>query len=81
MSAPRPATFVFDTTNAALWAEEVARESGIPVEVVPAPADSHATCDLALITPEPSALALSVALAAAGVRFRPWPPTAGATLQ
>jgi len=81
VSAPRPRTFVFDTTNAALWAEEVARESGIPVEVVPAPADSDATCDLALITPEASASALGAALTAAGVRFRPWPPTPEVSLQ
>lgn len=81
MSAPDHVTFVFDTTNAALWAEEVAREAGIPVEVVPAPADSDATCDLALITPPASVSALRVALSAAGVRFRPWPPSEGVVRQ
>ena len=67
-------TFVFDTANAALWAEEVAREAGIPVEVVPAPADARAKCDLALITPDEHAQELAEGLAAAGVTFRPWPP-------
>lgn len=40
--------FLFDTTTAAMWAEEVAAEEGIPAEVVPAPADADAKCDLAL---------------------------------
>ncbi|MBV9107865.1 MAG: DUF3343 domain-containing protein, partial [Gemmatimonadetes bacterium] len=42
--------FTFDTTHHALWAEEVARERGIPAEVVPAPAAAHARCNLALET-------------------------------
>jgi hypothetical protein len=67
-------TFVFDTTTAALWAEEVAQKASIPVEVVPAPADSEATCDLALITRTADVAALEAALSAAGVRFRLWPP-------
>jgi hypothetical protein len=66
-------TFVFDATNAALWAEEVARKALIPVEVVPAPSESRGKCDLALITPAGRAAALAEALAAAGVSFRPWP--------
>ena len=81
MRAPAHATFVFDTTNAALWAEEVAREAGIPVEVVPAPADSEATCDLALMTPSASVSALGVVLSTAGVRFRLWPPLERAVRQ
>ena len=40
----------FDTTHHALWAEDVARENGIPIEVIPAPAESKAKCDLALLT-------------------------------
>jgi hypothetical protein len=66
-------TFVFDTTNAALWAEEVAREALLPVEVVPAPADSRAGCDLALITLPERAARLAEVLEAAGVPFRAWP--------
>ncbi|CAN5364083.1 hypothetical protein BH23GEM4_BH23GEM4_22990 [soil metagenome] len=40
----------FETTHHALWGEEVAREAGVPVEVVPAPAAAHARCNLALVT-------------------------------
>lgn len=69
-------TFVFDTTNAALWAEDVAREERIPVEVVPAPPESGAKCDLALITPSEHAAGLARALAGAGISFRPWPAEA-----
>jgi len=69
-------TFVFETTNAALWAEELARQAGIPAEVVPAPADARARCDLALITPTEHAEALARALEDAGVAFRSWPPRA-----
>lgn len=74
MTGEDHATFVFDTTTAALWAEEVARDGGIPVEVVPAPAEADARCDLALVTRSASAGALCRALEAAGVSFRPWPP-------
>lgn len=43
----------FETTHHALWAEEVARESGIPAEVVPAPPAARARCNLALeVLPE-----------------------------
>jgi hypothetical protein len=39
---------VFDTTHHALWAEEVARERGFVVEVVPAPEGVDAKCGMAL---------------------------------
>lgn len=39
---------LFDTTHHALLAEQIAVESGLPVQVAPAPADSTAKCDLAL---------------------------------
>lgn len=64
---------VFDSANAVLWAEEVADDVGVPVEVVPAPADSAAKCDLALLTTLARAPELQHALAAEGVPFRPWP--------
>ena len=73
MTEPRQPTFVFDTTNAALWAEEVAREAPLPAEVVPAPAGSRAGCDLALITRPEHAARLAELLEAAGVPFRVWP--------
>lgn len=38
----------FDTTHHALLAEELAREQGIGAEIIPAPSDAKARCDLAL---------------------------------
>jgi hypothetical protein len=61
--------FTFDTTHHALWAEEVAREAGIPAEVVPAPAAARARCNLALETLPEEADRLAAELAAAGVPF------------
>lgn len=39
---------VFDTTHHALHAEQIALDSTLGVQVVPAPADAKAKCDLAL---------------------------------
>ena len=64
------AVFVFDTTTAAMWAEEVATARDIPAEVIPAPADSDAKCDLALRTRRRNAGRLSEALRDEGVAFR-----------
>ncbi len=72
MDAER-ALFVFDTTNAVLWAEDVAREADIPCDVVPAPSDAGAGCDLALVTVGPRAEELAAALASAAVPFGRWP--------
>ncbi len=66
------ATFVFDTTTAALWGEEVAVARGIPAELVSAPASSDAKCDLALVTHDEHAPALEQAFAEEGVRCRRW---------
>lgn len=63
---------VFDSANAVLWAEEVADDVGVPVDVVPAPAESNAKCDLALLSPLERAAELQEALTAEGVPFRPW---------
>jgi hypothetical protein len=44
---------VFDTTHHAMWAEEVAKEQGVAVEVVPAPEGVDAKCGMALeVLPE-----------------------------
>ena len=68
MPDPNP-VFTFDTTHHALWAEDVARERGIPAEVVPAPAAAHARCNLALETLPGDADRLGDALTDEGVPF------------
>ena len=69
MSDAETEIFTFDTTHHALWAEEVARERDIPVEVVPAPPAAHARCNLALETLHQDADRLGHALEAEGVPF------------
>ncbi|MBI4540636.1 MAG: DUF3343 domain-containing protein [Gemmatimonadetes bacterium] len=65
--------FVFDTTHHALWAEDVAREREIAAEVVPAPAESGAKCDLALRTFPTLIPTLEGALLEEGVPHRLYP--------
>ena len=61
---------VFDTTHHALWAEDVAREMRLGVEVVPAPAASGAGCDLAIAALEEDFAALLDALRERRIAFR-----------
>lgn len=61
------ALFTFDATHHALWAEEIAREEGIPAEVVPAPPGAAARCDLALEVLREDEGRMEAALGAAGV--------------
>jgi len=61
--------FTFDTTHHALWAEEIAQEAGIPVQVVPAPPAAHARCNLALETLPEEIDRLADALREAGAPF------------
>lgn len=42
--------FLFESSTHVLWAEEVAQEEGIPVEVVPAPEDTRDRCGLSIRT-------------------------------
>jgi hypothetical protein len=66
------ALLTFDTTHHALWAEQIAHESGLAAEPTPAPPESGAQCDIALeYLPEEEA-ALTAALRAAAVEFRIW---------
>jgi hypothetical protein len=60
----------FDTTHHALYAEEIAREQGIGAEIVPAPSDAAARCDLALEFMLVEKQQLCDALDAAGVAFK-----------
>ncbi len=68
------AFFTFDTTHHALWAEEVAREAGIPAEVVPAPPAARARCNLALEALPDDAERLARTLDAEGVPHGRWSP-------
>jgi Protein of unknown function (DUF3343) len=61
--------YTFDTTHHALWAEEIAGARGIPTEVVPAPPEANARCNLALEVLPEDVLALERALREEGVPF------------
>ena len=61
--------FTFETTHMALWAEDTARERGIPAEVVPAPPEAKAKCGLALKTSHQRTEELAGALTEEGITF------------
>ncbi|CAN5612989.1 hypothetical protein BH23GEM6_BH23GEM6_27060 [soil metagenome] len=65
---PNP-VFTFHTTHHALWAEELAAEHEIPVEIIPAPAQSGARCDLAIETLPEEAGGLELLLQEKGVEY------------
>lgn len=67
--------YLFETTHQAMWAEDVAREGGIPAEVVAAPADARAKCGLALHTRGEHCPELEAAMIAEGIEFRLYPRT------
>jgi hypothetical protein len=60
----------FDTTHHALWAEQLALDSGLGVQVVPAPADADAKCDLALEFLLEEEATLIEALSASSIPFQ-----------
>ncbi|MQA91911.1 MAG: DUF3343 domain-containing protein [Gemmatimonas sp.] len=62
--------FTFDTTHHALWAEEIAKEFEIPHEIVPAPPESNARCDIAIETLPDDADGFSRILGEQGVEHR-----------
>ncbi|MGH7482183.1 MAG: DUF3343 domain-containing protein [Longimicrobiales bacterium] len=66
----------FDTTHHALWAEQIARERGLAAQLVHAPPDAGAACDLALEALPEELGALDAALRAHGVPFGRYPPVA-----
>jgi hypothetical protein len=67
MSLP---VFTFDTTHHALWAEELAMENGIAAEIIPAPPQAGARCDLALETLPEEVDRLEAILTEKQVEFR-----------
>ena len=64
--------FTFDTTHHALWAEEIATERRIPCEVIPAPPQAAARCNLALQTLPEDVPVLAEELRVEGVSFSIW---------
>lgn len=70
MSEPATALFLFDTTHHALWAEEVAAELGLGAQIVPAPSDARANCDLALEALSEDRQRLENELRSRGIEFR-----------
>jgi hypothetical protein len=61
---------IFDTTHHALWAEEVARDRGFVVEVIPAPEGTDAKCGMALEVLEESFGQLKDVLEGEGIPFK-----------
>jgi Protein of unknown function (DUF3343) len=76
MTSGEGCLYLFETTHQAMWAEEVAREQGIPAEVVGAPADAKAKCGLALRTATGHCGILELAMGAQGIEFRVYAPRA-----
>lgn len=70
-SRKRTVVYLFRSATEVLWAEEVAREGGIPVEVVPSPVEAKDLCGLALEAPRPYATALEGVLKEEGLPVRP----------
>ena len=63
---------VFDTTHHAMWAEEIAREQGVAVEVVPAPEGVDAKCGMALEVLPDSLDSFQALLSKEGIPFKLW---------
>ena len=61
---------VFDTTHHAMWAEEIAREQGVAVEVIPAPKGVDAKCGMALEVLPDSLENLQALLNKEGIPFK-----------
>lgn len=61
--------FLFESSTHVLWAEEVALEEKVPVEVIPAPKGGGNHCGLALRTLAGNAPALATLLENEGIPF------------
>ncbi len=66
--------FTFDTTHHALWAEEIARDHGVPYGVVAAPAESKALCSIAIETLPDEEERMAAILSASAIEFRIFHP-------
>jgi hypothetical protein len=65
-----PGLFLFGSTTHVFWAEEVAQEEGVAVEVVPAPKGMKDLCGLALRTTLEGEGAHESVLRAEGIPFQ-----------
>jgi hypothetical protein len=71
MSESSPvALYLFENSHLSLWAEDVAREKGIAVKVVPAPPQDTATCGLALEISVDACGAIELAFQDEGIDYR-----------
>lgn len=67
----------FDTTHHALWAEQVAMEGRFGAQVVPAPAEARAKCQLALECLDEDLDTLRLALDQKGISYAVFVRTSG----
>ena len=68
-----PQLITFETTHHALWAEQVAAEKGLGVQVVSAPKESNSLCGMALESLPEDLPALTAALDEAGIVYKLFP--------
>ena len=61
--------FYFKTSNVVMWAEEVATEAEVPIEVIPTRARKEATCGLAIRTPPEEQARLETLFEAEGIAY------------
>ena len=62
--------YTFQTSHHAMWAEEVAREREIPIQVVAAPSTAEAKCGIALRTDPERASELEAAFESEGIQYQ-----------
>lgn len=65
-----PRIFLFESSTHVLWAEEIARDERIPVEVIPAPEEARDRCGLAIRTLQERGEALRALLEKEGIPFQ-----------
>ena len=63
----------FETTHHALWAEQLAQEKGLGVQVVSAPKESGSQCGIALESLPEDLPLLTAAMEEVGIVYRLYP--------
>jgi len=64
--------YTFDSSHHAFWAEDLAREHGLPIDVIPAPSNAESKCGLALRLSEQRSAELENLCSREGINFRRW---------